>query len=191
MAPAAETVKALAVPAVRVPAMSRLLLMLVVPVAAPKLRVVAAPPTFRVVAVVLNRLPVVWLVAIVPPLALMVPEAVIVVAPEIAPAEVMSSAAESRVKVPVALPMVVLAVPVVLMVVAPVMLVVPTTVRPPFRVERPVTVRVPPTVALLVTANTPALLRVNWSTPFFCSWRMLPLAPVLLMKILELVVASV
>jgi len=63
------------------------LLMVVVPVAAPKFNAVAAPPTFRVVAVVLNRFPVVWLVATVPPLALIVPVAVIVLAPAIAPVE--------------------------------------------------------------------------------------------------------
>ena len=49
------------------PSTSRLLLILVVPVAAPISNVVAAPPTFRVVAVVFNKLNVVWLVVKSPP----------------------------------------------------------------------------------------------------------------------------
>ena len=47
---------------------SRLLLTLVVPVAAPISRVVAAPAKFTVVAVAFNRLNVVWLVVMSPPL---------------------------------------------------------------------------------------------------------------------------
>ena len=50
------------------PSTSKLLLMLVVPVAAPISNVVAAPPTLSVVAVVFNKLNVVWLVVKSPPL---------------------------------------------------------------------------------------------------------------------------
>ena len=51
---------------------------------------------------------------------------------------------EVKAKVPVALPIEVLAVPVVLMVAAPVKLVPPATVRPPLSVDKPVTPSVPP-----------------------------------------------
>ena len=44
------------------------LLILAVPLVAPRLSVVAAPPTLRVVAVVLNKLAVVWVVVSEPPL---------------------------------------------------------------------------------------------------------------------------
>ena len=53
--------------------------MFVVPVFAPMFNVVASPPRLSIVALALNRLPVVWSVAIVPELALMSP--VNVVAP--------------------------------------------------------------------------------------------------------------
>ena len=55
---------------------ARLLLIVVVPLVAPRETVLAAPPMLSVVAVVLNKLPVVWLVAMVPELALIVPAAV-------------------------------------------------------------------------------------------------------------------
>src|SRR5258708_40311271 len=52
------------------------LLMVAVPELAPRLRVVAAPPTFNVVAPVLKRLPVAAVVVREPPLAAIVPELV-------------------------------------------------------------------------------------------------------------------
>ena len=54
------------------------LLIVAVPVFAPMVTAVAAPPILSVVTVVLNRLPVVWLVSIVPELALMLPPALMV-----------------------------------------------------------------------------------------------------------------
>src|SRR5579884_1964291 len=53
------------------------LLIVAVPVAAPKAKVVAAPPTLTVVAFVLNRLPVVLVVVTEPPLAATFPAVVI------------------------------------------------------------------------------------------------------------------
>ena len=53
------------------------LLTVAVPVAAPKLRAVAAPPTFTVVALVLKRLPVPAVVESVPQLTATAPEVVI------------------------------------------------------------------------------------------------------------------
>src|SRR5437879_4645339 len=53
------------------------LLIVAVPVAAPSASVVAAPPMFTVVAPVLKRLPVVFVVESVPPFAAMLPVTVV------------------------------------------------------------------------------------------------------------------
>ena len=58
------------------PVAARALLTVVVPVEAPKVKVVAAPPTWRVVAVALNKLAVVLVVERVPPLTATFPAAV-------------------------------------------------------------------------------------------------------------------
>ena len=72
-----------------------------------------------------------------PPVPVIRPEAFRVVTPETAPPVVMFRALEATAKVPVALPIAVLAVPVVLMVV------VPTTVAPPLAVRSWVMVSAP------------------------------------------------
>src|ERR1700728_1971732 len=61
------------------------LLIVVVPVFLPMLTVVAAPPRLTVVAVVLNRLPVVEVVESVPPLTAALPEVVILPVATIVP----------------------------------------------------------------------------------------------------------
>ncbi len=87
-----------------------------------------------------------------------VPELVMPVAPEIAPRLDMSRVLESNWKVPVALPIWVLAVPVVLMVVAPVIDVVPDIEAPPLATVSPVKPeRVPVIVELPVTVIPPVV----------------------------------
>ena len=62
--------------AVSKPVAVKALLTVVVPLLPPSETVVATPPIFNVVALLLNKFAVVWVVAIVPPLALMVPAVV-------------------------------------------------------------------------------------------------------------------
>jgi hypothetical protein len=98
--------------------------------------------------------------------AVIAPDADMVVIPLRAPAVLTFRPDDVRPKVPVALPMLVLAVPVVLMLVVPVM------VAPPLRVDSPVTPRVPPrvvapvpTVRVLVPLIDVAPLRVTLPVP--------------------------
>lgn len=127
-------------------------------------------PVLKVPPPLWAKLPLVWLKPVMPlkapplmirPLivlpvvaALMAPEAVIVVAPEIAPAVVTVRPVEAKLKAADELPMVVAAEPVVLMLVAPVMLVVPLTVAPPFKLVDPATFKVPPKVVAPVPTVT-------------------------------------
>ena len=132
-----------------------------------------APPVVKVEAPVVVILPMLTKLPVasrrcVPPVApvfkpvvpfkvvpVIVLEAAKVVIPDRAPVVVTLRALDVRLKVPVALPMAVLAVPVALIETAPVV------VWPPLTVSNPVTVKVPPTLALLVTVRAvPAALKV-------------------------------